>query len=50
MRIKNTAQLSEVEVSQAYEEELAKRPDLEVIVGKKPMGFDPDGNLLPFSA
>ena len=48
MRIKNTAMLSEVDVSQAYEAELAKRRDLEVIVGKKPMGFDTDGHLLPF--
>jgi len=50
MRIKNTARLSEVDVSQAYEAELAKRRDLEVVVGKRPMGFDADGNLLPFSA
>jgi len=50
MRIKNTALLSEVDVSQAYEAELAKRRDLEVVVGKRPMGFDADGNLLPFSA
>ena len=48
MRIKNTALLSEVDVSQAYEEELVKRRDLEVIVGKKKMVFDPDGNLPPF--
>ena len=50
MRIKNTARLSEVDVSQAYQEELAKRSDLEVVMGKRAMGFDTDGNLLPFSA
>ena len=50
MRIKNTARLSEVDVSQAYEEELAKRSDLEVVMGKRVMGFDTDGNLLPFFA
>ncbi len=49
MRIKNTALLSEVDVSEAYEEELAKRSDLEVVIGKRTMGFDADGNLLPFS-
>ena len=50
MRIKNTALLSEVDVSQAYEAELAGRRDLKVVVGKRTMGFDADGNLLPFSA
>ena len=50
MRIKNTALLSEVDVSQAYEAELAARRDLKVVVGKRTMGFDADGNLLPFSA
>jgi hypothetical protein len=49
MRIQNTARLSEVDVSEAYEEELAKRSDLEVVIGKRAMGFDTDGNLLPFS-
>jgi hypothetical protein len=50
MRIKNTALLSEIDVSEAYQEELAKRSDLEVVVGKRTMGFDTHGNLLPFSA
>ena len=50
MRIKNTARLSEVDVSQAYEEELAMRTDLDVILPKGPMVFDPSGNLEPFSA
>ncbi len=50
MRIKNTARLSEVEVSEAYEKALASSRDIEVIVDKKTMEFDADGNLLPFSA
>jgi len=50
MRIQNTARLSEVDVSQAYEAELAKRSDLEVVRGKRAMGFDTAGNLLPFFA
>ena len=49
MRIKNTALLSDVDVSQAYQEELSKRCDLEVVMGKRTMGFDADGNLPPFS-
>jgi hypothetical protein len=48
MRIKNTALLSEVELSQAYEEEVAKRDDLEVVTPKKTMDFDPAGYLKPF--
>jgi hypothetical protein len=50
MRIKNTALLSEIDVSEAYQEELAKRSDLEAVMEKRAMGFDADGNLLPFSA
>ena len=48
MRIKNTALLSEVDVSEAYEKELARRSDLKVIIGKRTMGFDADGNLPAF--
>ena len=50
MRIKNTALLGEVDVSQAYQEELSKRSDLEVVMGKRTVGFGADGNLLPFFA
>ena len=46
MRIKNTALLSEVVVSESYQEELAKRSDLEVVMEKKAMEFDTAGNLL----
>ena len=48
MRIKNTALLSDVDVSEAYQEDLAKRSDIEVVVGKRTMEFDTHGNLLPF--
>ena len=50
MRIKNTALLSEVDVSEAYEEELAMRTDLDVIIPKGPMVFNQSGNLEPFLA
>ncbi len=50
MRIKNTALLSEIDVSETYQKEVAKRSDLEVVMEKKAMEFDTDGNLLPFSA
>jgi hypothetical protein len=48
MRVKNTSLLSEVEVSEAYEEELSTRNDLEIVVEKKAMEFDAIGNLEPF--
>jgi hypothetical protein len=48
MRIKNTSVLNEVAVSEAYEEELATRSDLEVTGKKRPMDFNADGNLQPF--
>ncbi len=48
IRIKNTSVLNEVEVSEAYEENLASRGDLEVMEEKRPMEYDADGNLQPF--
>ena len=48
MRIKNTSLLSEVDVSEAYEEALSARTDLEVVKGKCAMEFDAAGNLEPF--
>jgi hypothetical protein len=48
MRIKNTSLLSEVDVSQAYEEGLSARTDIEVVKGKCAMEFDALGNLGPF--
>jgi hypothetical protein len=50
MRIKNTSLLSEVEISQAYEDEISKRDDLEVVSTKRKMEFDAAGNLRPFVA
>jgi hypothetical protein len=46
VRIKNTLQLDEVEVSEAYRDELLGRSDLEILEGPYPMGFDSLGNLL----
>jgi hypothetical protein len=43
--IKNTLHLDEVEVSEAYEEELRQRSDLEILKGPGPMRFDGQGNL-----
>ena len=50
MRIKNTARLSEVDVSEAYEEEIRRRDGLEMITPKREMQFDPAGYLKPFFA
>jgi len=50
IRIKNTALLSEVEISQAYEGEIARRDDLEMVIPKKEMDFDAAGYLRPFIA
>jgi hypothetical protein len=50
MRIKNTSLLSEVEISQAYEDEISKRDDLEIVIPKREMDFDAAGNLRPFIA
>jgi hypothetical protein len=48
MRVKNTSLLSEVEISQAYEDEIARRDDLEVIIPQREMAFDKAGYLKPF--
>jgi len=45
IRIKNTLLVDEVEVSEAYQEEFAKRKDLEILEGPKPMVFDSQANL-----
>lgn len=47
VRIKNTLQVDEAEVSQVYAEEFRKRSDLEVLDGPNPMAFDDQGNLIP---
>jgi hypothetical protein len=48
--LKNTALLSEVEISQAYEDKVARRDDLELVIPKREMEFDAAGNLKPFIA
>jgi hypothetical protein len=48
MRIKNTSELSEVEVSQAYEREISTRTDLQLVQEKRAMKFDAHLNLEPF--
>ena len=48
MRIKNTAFLSEVDVSEAYEKALSARGDLEISLDKRPMAFDQKGNFESF--
>ncbi|MBI5969042.1 MAG: DUF2088 domain-containing protein [Deltaproteobacteria bacterium] len=47
VRIKNTLQVDEVEVSEEYGQELKERSDLQILDGPKPMPFDAQGNLLP---
>ena len=48
MRIKNTAFLSEVDVSEAYKKELSGRGDLEISLNQRPMTFDQKGNFESF--
>ena len=48
--IKNTALLSEIDISQAYEDEVARRDDLEMVTPKREMEFDAAGYLKPFFA
>jgi hypothetical protein len=45
VRIKNTLQIDEVEVSAAYAAEFPARKELEVLAGPQPMAFDGRGNL-----
>lgn len=49
VRIRNTLALGEIEVSEAYQPELAGRPELEVIEAPRPM-FGADGELPPLPA
>jgi hypothetical protein len=45
IRIKNTLMLSEIEVSEAYAAEIAKRPDLTPIGDGSPLPFDAAGRI-----
>jgi hypothetical protein len=47
VRIKNTLQLDEVEVSDIYKDEIPQRPDLEILEGPHALSFDARGNLVP---
>jgi hypothetical protein len=47
VRIKNTLMLGELEVSEAYAADVARRGDLTVL-GEAPLGFDAAGRLVPF--
>ena len=49
IRIKNTQKLDVIEVSSAYHKEIAERTDLETLSDARPMRFDRDGNLPPFT-
>src|SRR5712691_3199418 len=46
IRIKNTLRLGEIEVSEAFLAEVAKRPDLAVIGDGQPLGFDAAGQII----
>jgi len=48
IRIKNTKQLGEIDVSSAYLDEIMRREDLEITTEKNPLHFDEDGTLKPF--
>lgn len=50
LRIKNTLQLAEVECSAAYWDDAQSRDDLEVLVPRRPLSFDAEGNLPTFAA
>ena len=47
IRIRNTLDLAEVEVSEAYAAALRERPDLEPLAPPRPLPFDAAGNLIP---
>jgi hypothetical protein len=47
VRIKNTLQVDDVEVSEIYKDEITNRPDLEILGRPRPMSFDDLGNLVP---
>jgi len=47
VRIADTLSLSELELSQAYTEEVRRRADLEIVGSPAEIRFDPEGNLQP---
>ncbi|MBX3448157.1 MAG: DUF2088 domain-containing protein [Planctomycetaceae bacterium] len=50
IQIANTLHLAEVRVSEAYQQDVAVREDLEVIEPARDMAFDASGNLIPVHA
>jgi hypothetical protein len=48
IRIRNTLDIKEIMVSEAYQAEMKGRDDLEIIEPVQEMSFGEDGNLLPF--
>ena len=48
MRIKNTLELIEVEVSEAYAKLIGDRDDLRIIRQARQIIFNPDGYFAPF--
>jgi hypothetical protein len=49
VRIKNTLALGELEVSEAFLAELAKRPELKQLADPAPLPFDAAGRLIPLA-
>jgi hypothetical protein len=47
IRIRNTLRLGEIEVSEVFEPEIARRPDLTVVGAAAPLAFDAAGRLRP---
>ncbi len=47
VRIKNTLVLGEIEVSEAFGPELARRPDLATLAGPAELAFDAAGRVIP---
>jgi hypothetical protein len=50
IRIKNTLVRGEIECSEAFLPDIAKRPDLEVVGEARPLGFDAGGRIAPLLA
>jgi len=50
VRIKNTLELENVEVSEIYAEEFAERSELDIIEGPRPFLFTDSENLMPLSS
>ena len=49
IRIKNTLRLDEIEVSEAFLPEVAKRSDLTRLTDPAPLAFDAAGRLTPIA-